>query len=83
MFNLSHYSNPEYDKLVDEGAAAEGIDKAKATELYSQAQKILVDDAVAVFYADLNDQVAMRADIGGFDYNPSYNIARIYDLHRK
>lgn len=83
MFNLSHYANPKYDKLVDDGAAAEGIDKAKATELYSQAQKILVDDAVAVFYADLNDQVAMRADIGGFDYNPSYNIAKIYDLYRK
>ncbi len=83
LFNLSHYANPEYDKLVDAGAAAEGVDKVKATELYSKAQKILVDDAVAVFYADLNDTVAMRADIGGFDYNPSYNIAKIYDLYRK
>jgi peptide/nickel transport system substrate-binding protein len=83
LFNLSHYANPKYDKLVDEGAAAEGIDKAKATKLYGQAQKILVDDAVAVFYADMNDQVAKRADIGGFVYNPSYNIAKIYELYRK
>jgi hypothetical protein len=53
------------------------------TKLINLLQEILVDDAVAVFYADLNDQVAMRADIGGFDYNPSYNIAKIYDLYRK
>jgi peptide/nickel transport system substrate-binding protein len=83
LFNLSHYANPVYDKLVDDGAAAEGVDKAKAIELYGKAQKILVDDAVAVFYADVNDQVGHRADIGGFVYNPSYNIARIYDLYRK
>ena len=83
LFNLSHYSNTEYDKLVDDGAAAEGVDKSKAIELYGKAQKILVDDAVAVFYADVNDQAGHRADIGGFVYNPSYNIARIYDLHRK
>ena len=44
---------------------------------------MLVDDAVAVFYADVNDQAGHRADIGGFVYNPSYNIARIYDLYRK
>jgi peptide/nickel transport system substrate-binding protein len=83
LFNLSHYANPEYDKLVDAGAAAEGVDKGKATELYSKAQKILVDDAVAVFYADMVDYVAKGADIGGFVYNPSYNIAKIYDLYRK
>ncbi|MEA3230282.1 MAG: ABC transporter substrate-binding protein [Thermodesulfobacteriota bacterium] len=83
LFNLSHYANSEYDKLVDAGTAAEGVDKAKATGLYSKAQKILVNDAVAVFYADLNDQVAKRTNIGGFVYNPSYNVAKIYDLYRK
>ena len=40
------YSNPEYDKLIEE-AGAEPLEEA--LPLYNQAQQILVDDAPAVF----------------------------------
>jgi len=41
--NYSDYNNPEYEKLMDEAAAAGG-DPAKRFELMSKAEKILVDD---------------------------------------
>ncbi len=45
--NSSQYSNPEVDKLLD--AAAIELDPAKRTELYHQAEQMIVDDAPWVF----------------------------------
>lgn len=41
--NYSDYNNPEFERLMDEAAAAGG-DPAKRMELMSKAEKILVDD---------------------------------------
>jgi oligopeptide transport system substrate-binding protein len=41
--NYSNYDNPEFEKLMDEAAAAGG-EPAKRFELMSKAEKILVDD---------------------------------------
>jgi peptide/nickel transport system substrate-binding protein len=83
LFNLSHYSNPEYDKILDSGVAMEGPDRAKAIEAYHQAQQILMDDAVAIFYADIKTRVARRADIEGLEVNPAYNAVFFHRIHRK
>jgi len=40
------YSNPEYDKLIEQAGA---LPLEEALPLYNQAQQILVDDAPAVF----------------------------------
>ncbi len=45
-FNWSHYSNPDFDKLVQEAAAS--TDPAKVSDLYHQAQIILAKDSVAI-----------------------------------
>ncbi|WP_205576834.1 ABC transporter substrate-binding protein [Photobacterium salinisoli] len=79
-FNLSHYSNQRYDSLVDQGVKLEGSDRAKAVSLYQQAQKILVDDAVAIFYADLKDRVIYRKGIEGLKPNPAYAATFFYQL---
>lgn len=80
LFNLSHYSNPEYDELVNEGADLEGVDRDAAIEKYHQAQQVLVDDAVAIFYADLKSRIARATDINGVTDNPAYNAVFFYEL---
>lgn len=82
LFNLSHYSNPEYDKLVDEGVKLEGSDRDAAIANYVKAQDILVDDAVAIFYADIMTRSARRSDIEGLVANPAYAAVFFHRLSR-
>lgn len=83
LFNLSHYSNPEYDRILDEGVALEGKDRRAATEKYGQAQKILMDDAVAIFYADIAGRVARRSNLVGLETNPAYAAVFFHRISRK
>ncbi|MDP9363407.1 MAG: ABC transporter substrate-binding protein, partial [Chloroflexota bacterium] len=46
--NVSGYSNPEFDRLLEQGRAATDLEERK--RVYSEAQKILLQD-VPVFYA--------------------------------
>lgn len=82
LFNLSHYSSPEFDKVLDSGVDMEGPDRAKAIELYAEAQQKLMDDAVAIFYADIKTRVARREGIAGLQVNPAYNAVFFYRIHR-
>jgi peptide/nickel transport system substrate-binding protein len=82
LFNLSHYSNPEFDALVNEGVKLEGIDRQKAVERYREAQEILMKDAPAIFYADLKGRMARRSNVSGFTANPAYNAVFFYKLRR-
>ncbi|MEM1222867.1 MAG: ABC transporter substrate-binding protein [Verrucomicrobiota bacterium] len=81
-FNLSYYSNPDYDVLVAEGVRLEAADRPAAVERYHKAQRILIEDAVAVFYADLKERVIHRADLQGVDPNPAYNTIFFHQLRR-
>jgi peptide/nickel transport system substrate-binding protein len=83
FFNLSHYSNPEFDKVLNEAVSLEAVDRAKAIELYGKAQQILMDDAPAIFYADIMGRTAYRADIQGLQANPAYDAVFFYRLSRK
>lgn len=80
LFNLSHYSNPAYDELVNQGAELEGVDRDAAIDLYHEAQQILMDDAVAIFYADIQSRIARASDLSGVTENPAYNAVFFYDL---
>ncbi len=83
FFNLSHYSNPSYDKVLNEGIALEGSDRAKAIAKYREAQQILMDDAVAIFYADIRTRVAYSSDIEGLQVNPAYATVFFHRISRK
>ena len=69
VFTWSHYSNEEFDALVNEGARL--TDAESRLELYEQAQQMLMDDAVVLPIYDqvnlLGKQVAVQ-DID-FDQN--------------
>ncbi|MBI3761999.1 MAG: ABC transporter substrate-binding protein [Chloroflexi bacterium] len=82
LFNLSHYSNPEVDALIDEGMAVEGADRAKAIANYGKVQQILMDDAVAIFYADVKTALPTRKSVTGFTPNPAYETVFFYNLSR-
>jgi peptide/nickel transport system substrate-binding protein len=73
FFNMAYYSNPEFDKLLDTASSLEGVDKARAIELYGQAQQILIDDCPAIFAWDSNRVYVVSKDVGGFDPSPAYD----------
>ena len=81
-FNLSHYSNPAYDQLVNEGLVLEGTDKKAAAGKYASAQQLLLDDAVAIFVADLDGRAIYRKGIKGLTLNPAYDAVLFYSLSR-
>lgn len=81
-FNLSNYANPAYDKVVNEGVALEATDKAAAIAKYAIAQQFLIDDAVAIFVADLSGRAIYRKTIKGVTLNPAYDAVMFYALTR-
>ena len=82
-FNLSYYSNPEYDKCVTEGLKLEGYNRNLAIDYYKTAQELLINDAVAIFYADLKERIIHSANIDDFTTNPAYNSIFFYHLKKR
>lgn len=66
--NDEGYSNPEYDRLIDE--ASQELDEAKSLELYGQAQAILVEDAPAVFTRWRVSNYEVRPWVTGYSPTP-------------
>jgi peptide/nickel transport system substrate-binding protein len=75
--NRAFYSNPKVDQLIREAASI--TDQKKRTEIYTEAQKIVVDDAPYVYLYQKNYLLPMRSNVKGFVYNPMleqmYNLA--------
>ena len=82
LFNLSYYANPDYDATLNEGIALEGSDRDQAIANYAKVQQMLMDDAVAIFYADIKKRVARASDIQGLETNPAYATVFFYRLSR-
>ncbi|MEO0510414.1 MAG: ABC transporter substrate-binding protein [Verrucomicrobiota bacterium] len=82
-FNLSYYANPAYDELVQAGLRLEAMDRAAAIEKYQAAQRMLIKDAVAVFYADLKERIVHSAGLSGVNPNPAYNAIFFREVRRK
>jgi peptide/nickel transport system substrate-binding protein len=82
-FNLCYYCNPEFDKLIDKAVALEGTDLEKAKELYKKAEKILIEDAPAIYFYNPDDVYVVHKSITGFKANPGYpQVVFFYDLHK-
>lgn len=74
--NRAFYSNPEVDRLIREAAVVQ--DQATRTRLYTDAQKIVIDDAPYIYLYQKNYLLPMRSDVKGFVYNPM--LEQIYNL---
>ncbi|MBA2132735.1 ABC transporter substrate-binding protein [Capillibacterium thermochitinicola] len=68
--NFFNYANAEFDRLYQQ-AAAESDEEKRAT-LYKKAQRILAEDAAAVFLMDPHYTVALRKELAGYQMYPIY-----------
>ncbi len=83
FFNLGYYSNPDFDTLLDTADATSGTDTDAASQMFQQAQQILIEDNAAVFMLDVPSVSVISADVTGYTPNPAYaNAVRFYDLRR-
>jgi peptide/nickel transport system substrate-binding protein len=62
-WNLASYSNPEVDKLLEEGRTT--FDKDERKKIYQQFQSIIADDQPTVFIAFSNNVYAINDKITG------------------
>lgn len=82
VFNFSHYTNAEYDRILDEGIKLQGSDQPKAIEKFLEAQRIAYDDAAVMCLVDLKKTLLHRANIAGMEYNAAYEWVDVYKLRR-
>ncbi|RWJ39830.1 MAG: ABC transporter substrate-binding protein [Mesorhizobium sp.] len=84
VWNFSYYHDEEYDRLVGKGFKLEGADKDAAAKDYIAAQDRLMQNAVTIFYADVNRVAAYSSDIKGMEQanNPAYEWISLYSLSR-
>ena len=83
LFNLGYYNNPEFDVLIETADSISGSDREQATEMFVQAQEMLLEDMPAIFFYDLANTHLARSDIRGYQDNPGYpHVVFIYQLSR-
>ena len=84
LFNLSFYSNSDFDAALDGAVAAEGTDLKASAAKYIEAQDILMKDTPAIFFADVDRYYAHSDKINGMEkqFNPAYETLFIYDLRK-
>lgn len=66
-YNWGYYSNPDVDKLLNEGMVEP--DEAKRFELYARAQKLIVEDSPALFVYEKNYRMPASDKLKGFVFN--------------
>jgi len=84
IFNWSYYSNPEFDKLLDQARLLEGVDREKAKESYSRLQQMLLDDATSLLICDTNRVAVLNKSVKGYETNPAYHsVIWAYELYHE
>ncbi len=78
--NWMGYSNAELDAVIEELSAT--LDPERKAELAAEYQRILIDDAPAMYVAEMPFEIAMRDDIKGYVQLPD-NLLWYYPLYRE
>ena len=68
--NFINYNNPEYDALFVKAVSC--TDMEEQTAIYKQMQKMLTETAANLYIQDLCDLVAMRQDMTGLKFYPTF-----------
>jgi peptide/nickel transport system substrate-binding protein len=76
--NRARYSNPEFDKVIDE--AVKTVDRAKAIELYAKVQEIVSNDVPLLPLWYPSAMVISTKRIGNVKINPSGDWSFVKDL---
>ena len=81
FFNLGYYSNETFDQLIDDADVLSGTDREAATEMFQEAQRILVEEHAGIFILDVPIAEAISNDFSGYVANPAYSqVVWFYDL---
>lgn len=67
FYNWSHYKNPELVKLLKKGR--QETDEGKRAEIYSQAQKLILEEAVLYPIYENQDLLAANKNVDGLAYS--------------
>jgi peptide/nickel transport system substrate-binding protein len=80
-FNLTYYSDPKLDEMIDSVESLAATDREQAIATYQQMQEMLLAAMPAVSLYTQVYQKAMQSSAGGFVDNPAYpNVVFGYDL---
>jgi peptide/nickel transport system substrate-binding protein len=80
-FNLSYYSNPSMDKMINQVEPLVATSSSAAAQLYKNMQVTVFQQAPLVSLYNVNYQYAMLSGISGFVVDPAYpNVVFVHDL---
>ena len=76
--NFYHYKNAEYDALLKQARVE--MNESNRAKLYKEAQKMLTDQAVAVYIMDPSRTTALAGNLEGYKVYPvqKYDFAEMY-----
>jgi peptide/nickel transport system substrate-binding protein len=69
QYNVVGYSNPEVDRLLEEGRAL--VDQAERKARYNQAEQLIVTDAPYAFFYLYDQYEALRDYVKGYAHMPN------------
>ncbi len=78
FFNLSYWKNDQFDALIDEALGLTATQRDQAQAKYTEAMKLLVDQAPGLFFYDTRFVTAIPNRIAGFEYNLNYPFAQFF-----
>lgn len=78
--NYSFFSDPEFDKVMDEGRVSS--DRAERQAAYKRAQEILMEKVPAVWWSVGEMVIGTRANVEGFEPLPK-TMSRLWKVHFK
>jgi peptide/nickel transport system substrate-binding protein len=80
-FNLSYYSDPTLDGMINKVEPLVATDRTAAEQLYKEMQVRILGTAPILFLYNSNYQYAMQNNFTGLQVNPAYpNVVFVYDL---
>ena len=78
-YNQQNYSNPDVDKLLEEGRVT--VDETERKEIYKEAQKLIAEEAPMAFLYMNSFTVAMRDDVKGYTVHPTAATIFMKDVY--
>jgi peptide/nickel transport system substrate-binding protein len=81
FFNLTYYSDPKLDQMIDSVESLAATDREQAVSTYQTMQEMLLQSMPAISLYTQVYQKAMQSSVSGFVDNPAYpNVVFGYDL---
>ncbi len=82
LYNLAYWSDPKFDKLIDDANYEMMFKKKKSLALYHEAQEMLLDESPSIFVYDKKNTLVTHKSFKGFKDNPAYpNVVFFHETY--